>query len=221
MSSSPNQDPRLDQAALSDEALVAAHEKVLGKQPDEKGRFKLLPLALIFIFAGLIFFSGTYLNRYAGMFDVRVFNENAQPPSGETVVAKVDPLVLGKKQYETICIACHQANGLGLPATFPPLVGSEWVMGSDDRLIRIVVYGVTGPMKVKGAMYGAAPMPTIGKVAKSVYNLSDDKVAAVLTYIRHEWGNSGAPITTEQVAAVRAKVGDRDPFVEAELLKLP
>lgn len=221
MSTSSNQDPRLDQASATDESLLAAHEKLLGKQPDEKARYKLLPLNLLFVFSGLIFFAGTYLNRYSGLFDARVYNENTLPPTGEIVVAKIDPLVLGKKQYDTICITCHQANGLGLPGTFPPLAGSEWVTGSNDRLIRLVVYGMTGPVKVKNVVYSAAPMPTIGKVANSAYNLSDDKVAAVLTYIRHEWGNAGAPITTEQVAAVRAKEGDRKPYVEEELLKLP
>ncbi len=221
MSTSSNQDPRLDQAASSDESLLAAHEKLLGKQPDEKARYKLLPLNLLFIFSGLIFFAGTYLNRYSGLFDARVYNENTLPPSGEVVVAKIDPLVLGKKQYDAICITCHQANGLGLPATFPPLAGSEWVSGSNDRLIRLVVYGMTGPVKVKGVLYNAAPMPVIGKVAGSAYNLSDDKVAAVLTYIRQEWGNTGTPITTEQVAAVRSKEGDRKPYTEEELLKLP
>lgn len=220
MSTSSNQDPRLDQAAATDESLLAAHEKLLGKQPDEKARYKLLPLNLLFVFSGLIFFAGTYLNRYSGSFDPRVYNENAHPPSGETVVAKLDPLVLGKKQYDTICITCHQANGLGLPGTFPPLAGSEWVLGSEERLVRIVVYGMTGPVKVKDVVYSAAPMPTVGKVAGSAYNLSDDKVAAVLTYIRHEWGNAGAPITTEQVAAIRGKEGDRKPFVQEELLKI-
>lgn len=221
MSSSSNQDPRLDQAAASDESVLAAHEKVLGKQPDEKARYKLLPLNLLFLFSGLIFFAGTYLNRYSGLFDAYVFNENLLPtPAGATVVLKVDPLVLGKKQYDAICVTCHQPNGLGLPPTFPPIAASEWVLGSDERLISLVVYGVIGPMKVKGVEYNAAAMPTIGKVAGSAYNLSDDKVAAVLTYIRHEWGNSGAPITTEQVAAVRGKVGDRKPFVQDELLKI-
>lgn len=221
MSTLSNQDPRLDQASATDESLLAAHEKLLGKQPDEKARYKLLPLNLLFVFSGLIFFAGTYLNRYSGLFDPRVYNENTLPPTGEVVVAKIDPLVLGKKQYDTICITCHQANGLGLPGTFPPLAGSEWVTGSNDRLIRLVVYGMTGPVKVKDVVYSAAPMPTIGKVANSAYNLSDDKVAAVLTYIRHEWGNTGEPITTEQVAAVRSKEGDHKPYVQEELLKLP
>lgn len=221
MSTPSNQDPRLDQAAASDESLIAAHEKLLGKQPDEKARYKLLPLNLLFVFSGLIFFAGTYLNRYSGSFDPHIYNENAHPQhGGDASAPKVDPLVLGKKQYDTICFTCHQPNGQGIPATFPPLAGSEWVTGSEERLIRIVVYGLTGPLKVKGADFGAVPMPTVGKVAGSGFNLSDDKVAAVLTYIRHEWDNKAGPITTEQVAAIRSKEGDRKPYTQEELLNI-
>ena len=220
MSTPSNHDPRLDQAAASDESLLASHEKLLGKQPDEKARYKLLPLNLLFIFSGLIFFAGTYLNRYSGLFDAHVFNENSQPASGEVVVEKQDPLVLGKKQYDAVCITCHQANGLGLPSVFPPLAGSEWVSGSQDRLIRLVVYGLNGPLKVKGLDYGAAAMPTMGKVAGSGFNLNDEKIAAVLTYIRHEWGNDFKAITTEQVTAIRTKEGDRKPYTQEELLQI-
>lgn len=220
MSSPLNQDPRLDQAAASDESLISAHEKLLGKQPDEKARYKLLPLNLLFIFSGLIFFAGTYLNRYSGLFDPHIFNENALPTHGEVAVVKVDPLVLGKKQYDTICVTCHMPTGLGTPGVYPPLAGSEWVTGSEERLIRLVLYGLNGPLKVKGVDYNGA-MPVIGKVPNSGFNLSDEKIAAVLTYIRQQWGNTGAPITTEQVAAVHAKEGDRKPYVAEELLKLP
>ena len=64
MSVPSNQDPRLDQSAASDVSLLAAHEKLLGKQPDEKAHYNLMPLALLFGFSGLIFWAGTYLNRY-------------------------------------------------------------------------------------------------------------------------------------------------------------
>jgi mono/diheme cytochrome c family protein len=219
MSTPSNQDPRLDQAAASDESLLASHEKLLGTQPDEKARYKLVPLTLLFFFSGLIFFAGTYLNRYSGLFDPHIYNENSLPTTGAAVAVKIDPLVLGKKQYEAVCITCHQATGLGQPGVFPPLAGSEWVNGSDDRLIRVVVYGLQGPIKVMGVDYNGAAMPAIGKVAGSGFNLSDEKIAAVLTYIRQQWGNSTAAITTEQVAAVRSKDGDRKAYTAAELLK--
>lgn len=218
MSTPSPQDPRLDQSVASDESLLAAHEKLLGKQPDEKARYKLGPLNLLFIFSGLIFFAGTYLNRYAGLFDPQIYNENELPSTGGPVVVKVDPLVLGKKQYDAVCITCHQATGLGQPGIYPPLAASEWVTGSEERLVRLVLYGVNGPMKVNGVDYNGA-MPAVGKVAGSGYNLSDEKVAAVLTYVRQQWGNTAGPITTEQVAAIRSKEGDRKAYVAEELLK--
>jgi len=222
MSTPPSKsDARLEQAIASDESLLAAHEKLLGKQPDERAHYKLLPLNLLFVFSGLIFFAGTYISRYAGVFDPSIYNEYAHPqPAGAAVVA-VDPLVFGKKLYNNAaCNTCHMDSGIGQPGIIPPLAGSEWVTGSEERLIRIVLHGIQGPITVKGANYSSA-MPAFGKVAGSGYNWSDDKVAAVLTYIRSEWGNQAGPITTEQVAAIRSKVGDHPAWSAADLLKLP
>jgi mono/diheme cytochrome c family protein len=84
----------------------------------------------------------------------------------------------------------------------------------------LVLYGLNGPLKVNGVDYNGA-MPAVGKVAGSGYNLSDEKVAAVLTYVRQQWGNTAGPITTDRVAAIRAKEGDRKAYVVEELLKLP
>ncbi len=220
--STPSQpDPRIDQAAITDESLLAAHEKLLGKQPDEKARYRLLPLNLLFIFSGLIFFGGTYLGRYAGHFSPHVYNENVKPPrAGEAPPAApaVDPLVLGKTVYSTVCIACHQATGLGLPPAFPPLVGSEWVAGSEDRIIRIALYGLQGPVKVKGTEFNGA-MPPTGP--GSGFNLSPEKIAAVLTYVRKEYGNGTAPISVEKVNEVRSASGNHAPWTAAELEKIP
>jgi len=153
-----NHDPRLDQAAVTDDSLLAAHEKLLGKQPDERAHYSLAPLVLLFVFSGLIFWAGTYLNRYSGHFDAEIFNENAKPTKGQVIVAQEDPMVTGKKVYDQICVTCHQPTGQGLPGTYPPLAGSEWVMGSDERLISIVLYGLKGPVKVKDTMFSAAAM---------------------------------------------------------------
>ena len=221
MSTPSNQDPRLTQAAASDESLLEAHAKAAGKQADEKGHYRLLPLVLLFGFSGLIFWASTYLTRYSGHFNPTIFNENALPATGPAVAVKVDPIALGKKQYASACIACHMADGKGLPGVNPPLAGSEWVMGSEERLVRIVVHGLKGPIKVAGNEYSAAAMPVFGKVAGSGYNWSDDKIAAVLTYIRQEWGNTGGPISTDLVTAIRTKEGDRKEWSAVELLKLP
>ncbi len=220
MSAPSPHDPRLEQAGATDESLLAAHEQALGKKPDDKAHYKLLPLALLFIFSGIIFYAGTYLNHYSGGYSAAVFDENGHPAAG-AAPAKIDPLVLGKKNYELVCTTCHQATGLGVPGVYPPLAGSEWVNGSEERMIRIVVYGLKGPLHVKGANFGAAAMPVFGKVAGSGYNWNDEKIAAVLSYVRQEWGNKSAPITADKVAAIRAKEGDRKEWAQDELLKLP
>ncbi len=222
--SAPSQpDPRADQASVSDELLLASHERLLGRQPDERAKYRLLPLALLFTFSGMIFFGGTYLGRYSGHFDARVFNENSKGPAAAGAAAPVDPVALGKKLYNTAgaCVTCHQPNGLGLPGAFPPLANSEWVNGSEERAIRIVLHGLVGPIKVSGTDYVSA-MPAFGQVPGSGFNWSDDKVAAVLTYVRQEWGNKGAPVTAEKVAAVRTQEAARKtPWSAPELEKLP
>jgi mono/diheme cytochrome c family protein len=219
--STPSQpDSRVDQAAISDETLLTAHEKLLGKQPDEKAHYRLMPLALLFTFSGLIFFGGTYLGRYAGNFSPQIYNENAHPPkAGEAAAAApVDPLVLGKAVYGAVCVACHQPTGLGQPPIFPPLVGSEWVTGSEERIIRIALHGLQGPVKVNGTEFNGM-MPPTGP--GSAFNLSPERLAAVLTYVRHEFGKGAPPISPAKVAEIRAKEGTRALWTAAELEKLP
>jgi mono/diheme cytochrome c family protein len=219
----PNSDPRIDQAAVSDESLLAAHEKLLGKQPDDKARYQPMPLVLLFVFAGLLFFGATYLNRYSGHFDPLIYNENlrsrADLKAGPAVA--VDPVVLGKKLFnDAACNTCHQATGLGQPGAIPPLVGSEWAQGSEERVIRIVLHGLQGPITVKGANFNSA-MPAFGKgVPASMKNWSDDKIAAVLTYVRQEWGNQAPPITADKVTEIHNKEADHKPWTADELQKI-
>jgi mono/diheme cytochrome c family protein len=223
MSLPENSDPRLDQAAVTDESLLAVHQQLSGKQPDDRGHYRLMPLSLLFIFSGLIFFAGTYLGHYAGGFNPKVYNEHAHGVvTGGGDAPAANPAEVGKKAYNVAgaCVTCHQANGLGAPGAIPPLAKSEWVLGSEERLIRVVLYGVQGPIKVAGSDYNSA-MPAFGKVAGSGFNWSDDRVAAVLTYIRQEWGNQAGPVTAQKVTEVRTKEGDHKAFTADELLKLP
>lgn len=219
--STPSQtDPRVDQAAVTDASLLAAHEKLLGKQPDDKAHYRMLPLVLLFVFSGLIFFGASYLGRYSGNFHAQVYNETASPPKeGEAAPAPVvDPIVLGKTVYAQVCVACHQPNGMGLPPAFPPLAGSDWVAGSEERLIRIVLHGLQGPVKVNGVDFNGV-MPATGP--GSGFNLSPEKLAAVLTYVRQEWGNSAPPISAAKVAEVRGQIGNHAPWTAAELEQIP
>jgi len=213
-------DPRQEQAGASDESLLAAHEKLLGRKPEDGAHYKMLPLALLFVFSGLIFYAGTYLNHFSGHYDPAIFNENAHPSSGAAASVKIDPMVLGKKNFELVCATCHQVNGQGVPGVYPPLAGSEWVNGSEERVIRIVIYGLKGEVAVEGKTYSSAAMPVIGKVTGSGYNWSDDKIAAVLTYVRASFGNKAPAITAAKVAEIHAKEGDRKEWSQDELLKV-
>jgi mono/diheme cytochrome c family protein len=210
-------DPRVDQAAVSDESLLDAHERVLGRHPEDGARYRLLPIGILFALSGLILFSGTYLNRYTGHYSSLIFNETAKPSTGEAAPVAVDLPALGKKEYEAVCITCHQATGLGMAGIYPPLAGSEYVNGPPARVIRIILYGLTGVVHVKGAAFSAAAMPVFGQVADSAYNWNDQKVAAALTYVRQSFGNASPPITEADVTAVHNAVGDRKQMSEAEL----
>jgi putative membrane-bound dehydrogenase-like protein len=119
----------------------------------------------------------------------------------------------GKTMYEATCLACHQVHGLGQPGIAPPLVDTEWVKGSDSRLIRIVLNGLRGPIKVKGETF-ELDMPSLGV-------LDDDQIAAVLTYIRREWGHTFEPVTPAQVKKVREETANReDAWTMEDLLKV-
>jgi mono/diheme cytochrome c family protein len=119
----------------------------------------------------------------------------------------------GKELFNGTCAACHQTHGLGLEGLAPPLADSEWVLGSEQRLARIVLHGVSGPLKVKGASY-ALDMPAMG-----VFN--DEQVAAILTYIRREWENGAPPVEPATVKQIRTAHARRsDAWRQEELLKV-
>jgi glucose/arabinose dehydrogenase/mono/diheme cytochrome c family protein len=122
----------------------------------------------------------------------------------------------GKEIYERegFCSTCHQKNGFGLQSSgFPPLSRSEWVNQSTERLIKITLKGVYGPMKVKGVNYpGQVPMTPYEGM------LNDEEVAAVLSYIRHSFGNNKGFVSKEEVARVRADIIDKKGFYTSEEL---
>ena len=170
----------------------------------------------------LAYWGMLHLDRYGGGFNEKVYAPyrsyrqlaDLQPKSGsEMLVAK------GEAIYALVCVACHQGSGLGSPGQYPPLVGSEWVTGSPNRLIRIPLHGLSGPIQVKNQTWTGLSMPGFG----SSPPLDDDEnLAAVLSFIRQNWGNQAPPISPEEVKAVRAETASRTaPWTADELLKLP
>jgi nitrite reductase (NO-forming) len=101
----------------------------------------------------------------------------------------------GARVYANICAACHQTNGKGVAAAFPPLAGSDYLNADRKRSIQIVGQGLSGRIFVNGQPYDGQ-MPAL--------NLSDEDVANVLTYVFGSWGNAGHEIRPSEVAAVRA-----------------
>jgi len=108
----------------------------------------------------------------------------------------------GSAVYASICAACHQATGAGLPPVFPPLAGSQWVAGDPRRLAALVIQGLSGPIEVLGQRYEGA-MPPFGA------QLDDAEIAAALSYVRSAWGNRAEPVTPALVAEVRAELAGR------------
>lgn len=120
----------------------------------------------------------------------------------------------GKQTYQTICAACHQPNGLGMEGLAPALVDSDWVLGDPKIVAKIVMNGVTGPIKVDGRAW-TLEMPPIGA------GLTNEQIAGVTTYIRREWEHTASPITVEDVTRIREENKTRAKGWTADELRPP
>ena len=115
----------------------------------------------------------------------------------------------GRAHY-TYCATCHQRDGRGLSGLAPTLVGTDWVLGSADRLVRITTHGMTGPVEIDGTRWSSVMPPPP--------RLQDGQLADLLTFLRRSWGNHGDPVSEADVARVRAEVRDRTtPWTAEEL----
>ena len=128
------------------------------------------------------------------------------PPAAPATPAAPDssapvPSLAGADIYQRTCQTCHQATGQGMPGTFPPLAGSHIATGDKSRLIRLALHGLQGPITVAGRTYNNVMPPW--------KSLSDDDMAAVLTYVRSNFGNSADAVTAAEVARERAATASR------------
>jgi mono/diheme cytochrome c family protein len=125
---------------------------------------------------------------------------------------------LGQKEYLTLCAACHHPSGYGDAGKGPALIDSDWLEFSDERLVRLVLYGLRGPIAVNGEAFNrdnALEMP-------GMYNALDDlKIAGILTFVRRAWRDAAPPIEPATVAHIRAATAGRtDQWTEKELLQV-
>jgi mono/diheme cytochrome c family protein len=102
----------------------------------------------------------------------------------------------GHVLYMSYCRGCHQQNGMGDNNRYPPLAGSDWLSGDNNRLIRVLLRGLQGEIKVNGKTY-AGIMPAHGAF------LDDHAIASILTYARKRFNKAGSPITTAEVTKLR------------------
>ncbi len=120
-------------------------------------------------------------------------------PNSQARLVSPEVMELGRAAYGKQCAMCHGDEGKGFPPSFPPLAGNQSItMASPVNSIRMVLNGGYAP----GTMKNPRPhgMPPFNHI------LNDQEAAAVLTYIRVAWGNSGAPVTPQQVNELRTLI---------------
>jgi nitrite reductase (NO-forming) len=115
-------------------------------------------------------------------------------PSART---KIERISRGAIVYKTNCAACHQPNGTGIPNAFPPLAKSDFLNSDKIRAIKTVTGGLQGKLKVNGNEYNGV-MPA--------WNLTDEEIANVLTFVYNSWDNSGKEVTPEEVKKNKVKI---------------
>ena len=124
----------------------------------------------------------------------------------------------GQETYTELCMGCHQADGKGAVPLAPPLRDSEWVTGSPDRLAKVLLAGLTGPIEVAGKTYAPPQVQELMPGLIDNEHATDERIAEVMTYIRNAWGNKADPVAPGAVQKARAAVGSRrEPYTAKEL----
>ena len=186
------------------------HRAVLREPSDPQEGREPMPWWFVATIVLALFWGGWYLGRYGGDFGTTThtaLSEGRQPAiagaaAGAVAAAAANPVQQGERLYQNNCQGCHQQSGRGVPGAFPPVVGSPWVTGSPETLVRILLHGLQGPVDVAGATYNGAMPPW-----KDV--LKDEEIAAVATYLR-QWKPNAAPaVAGTEVAAMRTALAGR------------
>lgn len=202
------------------------HAAIQREKREPRVGLEPLSIWLIAVYGLAVFFGGAYIGRFSGTFSGDGLDplggapRAMKTPGGGPAAAQtadLGPVGRGKKIFSANCAVCHQPNGEGAAGQgYPPLAGSEWVLGGTKRLGMILLKGLEGPVTVKGQQYGTAVMQPWEK------SLTDAKIADVLTYIRQEWGNSASAVAPEGIAALRKEVaGHTGSFHADDLNAIP
>lgn len=127
---------------------------------------------------------------------------------------------LGQTHYQRLCMPCHQPHGNGQQFLAPPLAGSEWLEQKPEKLIALVLEGLTGPITVSGKKYTIPEIQPIMPGFRINPEVTDESIAAILTYVRNAWDNGASPVSIEMVKKYRKEhPAPREPFTADEWWK--
>ena len=144
----------------------------------------------------VVFFVGSCKNSGENLKDRK---NQAQVQAIETAVTENpddDVMKRGQNVYNQACLVCHQVNGSGVPMMYPPIQESEIIAGDHEKLIKLVLEGMSGPIEIKGEQYNSTMPPQ-----KDILN--DQQISDLLTFLRRSFGNSADAISEKEVARIR------------------
>lgn len=191
----------------SPDMIFALHAAAMRESSEPRDGISPAPVSYLLCCFFWLLWGGWYLGYYGGEWSGNGLAERSA--GGPAIVGPPqNPMVLGKEVFGA-CMQCHQENGKGVEGSYPPLAGSEYVLGDKRRLAAILLNGLTGEFVVKGKTYNSE-MPTWAV-------RDDEEIAAVLTYVRASWGNKADPVSKEFVAAVRKEIDGKGGWKAASL----
>jgi len=190
-----------------------------------------MPVWPIALMLTLLFLGAWYFDLYGGWFEAKVYAPYHSVADVQRFQPNTDPnasfIAQGKKYYSANCAVCHMETGVGNPANgCPPLINSEWVKHlPPERIVMLVSKGLVGPITVNSKVYNTGTMLPVGDTLPGEESEKAYQVAAIVSYVRKEFGGISEIVKPEQAAAIRATIKDRvgsaGSYTAEELLKIP
>jgi len=213
--------------ALGGAGLIRVPILRIGSQAEPKAEMSPMPVWPFALLFSLLFLGAWYFDLYGGWFEAKVYApytsvadvQRFQPKTGGIG----DTLARGKKLYLDNCAVCHMESGVGNPANgCPPLVDSEWVKSpSATRMVMLISKGLAGPITVNGKVWNSGVMLAVGDSLPGDEKEKAEKIAAIATYVRYQFGKIEVETKTAQVETIRETIKDRTTnFTAEELLKV-
>lgn len=178
---------------------AALRERELPEEGNESGPWWLFAIILV-TFAFGFFYIGFYFGEFSYQPHQLFISQAENDVQAEEV--ELTQMELGENIYDRVCSTCHQSNGQGVEGVFPTLVDTDYVNGSVGRLAGLIVHGLYGEMEIKGVIYNGN-MPAWGD------QITDEEVAAVMTYVRNSFGNKSSDVPVDSVKSYRESYGER------------